>query len=180
MNIYRQLGAQPENGFHCLDKYPYVWSDGSTNEQTKAWAIKKLGFNDPRLEYGSWCERGDKSNVVPFRVHFENVTCYLSPLATPGTFDLEWARWGIESVYIFDLTPDQLYDAVLSAKRKSLDLLENMHKRNIWTENPHYDSRFELHKDTDEHYWTCDGQKVDYMNFWTAVPFSGMFYRLNR
>lgn len=179
MNIYKALGAQPETGFDCLDKYPYIWSDGSTNTETKLWAIKKLGFNDPRMQYESWCEHEHKLNVVPHTVKMEGIKCYPRPLSTPGKFDLEWVRVGHQNLVIPDLNPEDLYDAMREAKEKGLALLNNFRSRFIWTDNIHYDDRFELHRESPKHYWTCDNQRVAYVHLWVCVPFQGSFYQVD-
>lgn len=174
MNIYRQLGARLTT-LGGDSTPPCVYGDGSTCEETKKWAMNLLGFNDPRIQYHSWVECEDYSNVVPSRAEISGVHCRLHPRSKPGTFDLDWADVANHPLSICNLEPNDLYDALLQAKEKAEELLERMSEQYIWTKNSHYDERFFW--DKDEHEWYYVGRKVYIVNFWICIPFEGQYWR---
>jgi hypothetical protein len=82
LNIYASLGVA-------------TYSDGSSDDATKAWALNKLGFTDrENLKFDSWCqlkEAGCVKNVVPYSVEIPGFRFLLDPTDTPGGFSIKYA-----------------------------------------------------------------------------------------
>lgn len=93
MNIYASLGAVKAGLGENLS-CPHTYSDGSSDDATKAWALNKLGFTDrENLKFDSWCEMresGCVKNVVPYSVEIPGFRFRLDPTDTPGGFSIKY------------------------------------------------------------------------------------------
>lgn len=175
MNIYEQLGASPYESFGVFAKPlgPYYHSDGSTNDKTKLWALQKLGFIDTeKIKFNSWCEKRDRSALVPFSVSSGGYTCYLSPLQ-PREFIISYGSIANKTLNI---------PRVFKSKDIGLALLEVMAEVNIFkakfssfyrTENPHYSSDFSWSEQNKT--WLFKGMSVKLIQFALADNTRGFF-----
>ena len=169
-NIYLTLGAKPVTltsgqGRGAIE----VYSDGSVSKSTKLWALALLGYDDPRVEYKSWCELSDHSNVCPFTAAAHGVKCRLHPTRNkPGYCDVEYAEIGRDRYALQCVKASDMYDTLAIAKQKAQEFIQAVDDTyEIKTQNPRYDERFRW--DDNEHSWLCNGIKVEAINMWTCL-----------
>jgi hypothetical protein len=166
-NIYKKLGAPVVNLGSSRPRVPEVFSDGSTSDKTKSWALEKLGFIDTEeYQYSSWCETSDRSAVVPFAVKWRGMTFFLHPISElPGYFILEYGNIGIRRLTLIDT-----YKAkdILVALRKTIKEMDQV-KAGIpdsATTNVHLDKRYSY--DKEEAIWLYEGKVVRLKSLYLA------------
>lgn len=145
--MYKSLGMVLYEPGVENQKIRYYDRDGSTSEENKLWALRKLGFKNTRyVKFQSWCEltvrapgrcRSPKRNVisiVPFSATYKNYKIFLHPKSIPGNFGisvfLEQEEYFLERTY----KPHQILEAFTDAvqvKNNYQNLKEALHNHTL-------------------------------------------------
>jgi hypothetical protein len=171
MNIYRHLGAKlttPGDPF----VEPCVYGDGSVSEQTKFWALHKLGYIDcEAYHFKGWSEAGDKSNVSPFSVTTSTATYCLRAVGGPGEFEIAIGSIDNQRVYIGRYHVAEMPTAIKAAEWAASELFKRL--PDSATQKPHSDDRYEW--DRGESAWKYRGSLVDFVD-WNIAGFGTYRY----
>lgn len=151
-NIYQNLGIN-------------TCPDGSVSLQKRLEAIKLLGFvSSEHIVFDSYCEAGDRSNVVPASATGFGMDIRLSPV--PDTLGHYQCQYGYQSNNRFytggEYSPPEIESAFADAKTK-IDLVKSKLPPGS-VETTENDTRFELIKWEG---WRFEGKKCDllYVSF---------------
>ena len=175
---------KPSGGFQLTSSVddpnpvgPVFFDDGSTSDETKAWALKNLGFIDTpgiKFEYsvGLKNKNGEIINICPAHVTQNDLTLYLYPSSRPGFF---YCRYGgikkidfLTSEYSAP-TVEKLFDDVTAAIAQIKQKWPNSFTRNVY-KDPRYVAKktfwmwvFKKHKE-----WFYDGKQCKVVEGWLA------------
>ena len=170
MNIYRRLGAKAITIGSRDTSPPAVYEDGSCDEQTKIWAMEKIGFNfaQESVELISWVECNDRSNLCPHRFRFGGKHCYGSPEPKqPGWFRVEYAGFNGRKFYSNPIQSSHLQRTLVDCLEKSESLYKRMICNLIVCEsNVHDDADFEFMRSSDRPSWLYKGNPVESVHGW--------------
>jgi hypothetical protein len=157
-NIYKKLGAPVVDLGSSQSRVPEVFSDGSTSDKTKSWALEKLGFIDTEeYSYSSWCETSDRSAVVPFAVKWRGMVFFLQPISgRPGYFFLEYGNIGFTRLNLPDIYSAKEVLVALGRTIKAMDRIKAEIPDSATTDT-HLDKRYSY--DDEERAWLYKGKK---------------------